>query len=57
MVKCSTLRWFGYLEGMGGDEIQRIYKSEIDAVGARGRSHIKWADRVLEYLMEREMRD
>ncbi len=28
VVKCSTLRWFGHLERMGGDELRkRIYKS------------------------------
>ncbi len=36
VVKHSTLRWFGYLERMGGDEMtKRIYKSGVDAVGVR----------------------
>ncbi len=54
VVKHSTLRWFGYLERMGGDEMtKRIYKSGVDAVGKRGRPPIKCEDRVLEYLRER----
>ncbi len=33
LVKCSTLKWFGHLERMGGDELtKRIYKSGVDAV-------------------------
>ncbi len=33
VVKCSTLRWFGHLERMRGDEMtKRVYKNGVDAV-------------------------
>lgn len=34
--------------------IKRVYMSRIDAVGAQEILHVIWADRVLEYVMERE---
>ena len=38
MVKCSTLRWFGYMERMPGSEMtKRVYRSVVEAVGVRGR--------------------
>jgi len=55
MVKRSTLRWFGHLERMGESELtRRIYKSRIDVGSVRGRPPVKWEDRVLEYVRERE---
>ncbi len=48
-VKCSTLRWFGHLERMEGEEITgRIYMSGVDAVGVRATPPMKWEDSVLE---------
>ncbi len=39
VVKCSTLRWFGHLEGMGESELTRgICKSKIHAGNVRGQS-------------------
>ncbi len=55
VVKRSTLRWCGHLERM--DEIdltKRMYKSKIDVGNVRGRHPIKWEDRILEYIRERE---
>ena len=57
VVKCNTLRWFGHLERMGENEMtRRIYKGGVDAVGVRGRPPVKWEDRLLEYVREREDR-
>ena len=54
-VKRSTLRWFGHMERMDESEItKRVYRSKIDAVGVRGRPPIRWDDRVMEYVNERE---
>ncbi len=55
IVKHSTLRWFGHLERMDERELtKRIYRIKIDAENVRGRPHIKWEDRVMEYVRERE---
>ena len=32
---------------------KRVYRSEVDAVGVRGRPPVKWEDRVIEYVNER----
>jgi len=40
---------------MGESELtRRIYKSKIDVGSVRGRPPVKWEDRVLEYVRERE---
>ena len=53
-VKRGTLRWFGHLERMGEEKMtKRVYKSDINAVGVRGRPLVRWDDRVLEYVRER----
>ncbi len=36
---------------------KRIYRSKIDAGNVRGRPPIKWEDRVMEYVRERERED
>ncbi len=55
MVKRSTLRWSGHLERMDERELtKRIYRSKIDARNVRGQPPIKWEDRVMEYVRERE---
>ncbi len=55
MVKHSTMIWLGHLERMDKRELtKRIYRSKIDAGNVRGRPPIKWEDRVMEYVRERE---
>ncbi len=55
MVKRSTLRWFGHLERMNERELtKRIYRSKTDDGNVRGQPPIKWEDRVMEYVRERE---
>ncbi len=54
MVKRSTLRWFGHLERIGKRELtKKIYRSKIDNGNVRGRTPIKWEDRVMEFVRER----
>ena len=56
-VKRNTLRWFGHIERMDENEMtKRVYRSEVDAVGVRGRSPVKWEDRVIAYVNEKEGR-
>ncbi|MCP5003018.1 MAG: hypothetical protein GY941_03575 [Planctomycetes bacterium] len=53
-VKRSTLRWFGHVERMQGEEFtKKVYKSEIEGPGVRGRPPVKWSNRVEEYMNER----
>ena len=53
-VKRSTLRWFGHVERMQGSEFtKRVYESEIDGIGVRGRPPVRWENRVEEYMRER----
>ncbi len=55
MVKRSTLRWSGHLERMDERELtKRIYRSKVDAGNVRERPPIKWEDRVMKYVCERE---
>ncbi len=55
MVNRNTLRWFGHLERRYERELsKKIYKSKIDGGNVRGRPPIKWEDRVMEYVRERE---
>jgi len=43
---------------MGESELtRRIYKSRIHVGSMRGRPPVKWEDRVLEYMKERERED
>ncbi len=49
------LIWFGHLERMGESKLaRRIYKSRIDAGNVRGQPPVKWEDRVLEHVREKE---
>ena len=52
-VKRNTLRWFGHMERMNENEMtKRVYRSEVDAVGVRGRPPVKWEDRVIKNVNE-----
>ena len=53
-VKRNTLRWFGHLERMEKGEItRRVYESEIEGPGVRGRPPVRWINRVEDYVRER----
>ncbi len=41
-------------DGRERELTQRIYRSKIDAGNVRGRPPIKWENRVMEYVRERE---
>ncbi len=53
-VKRQTLKWFGHMEQMEeGKMTRRVYVSETEGGNDRGRSPLKWRDRVQEYIRER----
>ncbi len=56
-VKRSTLRWFGHTERIGNEEfVKKVYLSSVEGMNRRGRLLERWADRVKEYVSEREVR-
>ena len=53
-VKRSTLRWFGHIERMGNEEfVKKMHLSSVEGTNRRGRSPLRWEDRVKEYVSER----
>ena len=53
-VKRNTLRWFGHVERMKKEDLtKRVYNSEIEGRGVRGRPPVRWLNRVDEYCRER----
>ncbi len=53
-MKTQTLKWFSHMERMEeGKMARRVYMSEIEVGNVRGRSPVKWRDRVQEYASER----
>ena len=56
-VKRNTLRWYGHMERMKNEEfVKKVYMSELEGTGRRGRPLGRWKDRVKEYLNERGVR-
>ena len=56
-VKRSTLRWFGHIERMGNEEfVKKMHLSSVEGTNRRGRSPLRWEDRVKEYVSERGVR-
>ncbi|KAK3893161.1 hypothetical protein Pcinc_003002 [Petrolisthes cinctipes] len=56
-VKRNTLRWYGHVERMQGEEfVKKVYGSEVVGPGVRGRPPVRWQNRVEEYVKERNMR-
>ncbi|KAK4320818.1 hypothetical protein Pmani_008357 [Petrolisthes manimaculis] len=56
-VKRNTLRWFGHVERIQGEEfVKKVYGSEVVGRGVRGRPPVRWQNRVEEYVKERNMR-
>ena len=56
-VKRNSLRWFGHVERMKKEELtKRVYNSEIEGRGVRGRPPVRWMSRVEEYYRERNGR-
>ncbi len=57
-VKKSTLRWFDHIERMGNEEfVKKVYLSSVEGINRRGRPHVRWKDRVKEYVNERGVRE
>jgi len=55
-VKRNTLRWFGHVERMQQDELtKRVYVSEIEGAGVRGRPPMRWLNAVEKYIRERDV--
>ncbi len=53
-LKRNTLRWFGHTERMNNEKfVKKVYESEIEGPGRRGRPLGRWKDRVMEYISER----
>ncbi len=53
-VKINTLRWFGHIERINGEEfVKKVYLSELEGPGRKGRPPGRWKDRVKEYMSER----
>lgn len=58
-IKHNTLRWFGHIERMSVIELlKRIYISRprVDTMNVKERPPVKWEDRELEYVTERNAR-
>ena len=56
-VKRNSLRWFGHVERMRKEDLtKRVYNSEIEGRGVRGRPPVRWMSRVEEYYRERSGR-
>ena len=56
-VKRNSLRWFGHVERMQKEDLaKRLYNSEIEGIGVRGRPPVRWMNRVEEYYRERNGR-
>ena len=56
-VKRNSLRWFGHVERMKKEDLaKRVYNSEIEGRGVRGRPPVRWMSRVEEYYRERNGR-
>ena len=56
-VKRNSLRWFGHVERMQKENLaKRVYNSEIEGRGVRGRPPVRWTRRVEEYYNERNGR-
>ena len=51
-MKRNTLRWFGHMEGKKGEAFVKVYVSETDGPRRRGRSVVRWKDRLKEYMYE-----
>ena len=50
----KTLTWFGHMERMTDDRLtKRVYESEVEGVGRRGRPRMRWKDGVNKCLRER----
>ncbi len=49
-MKRSTLRWFGHIERMSGEEVVKVYQSRVEGTNRRGRPLGRWEDRVKEYV-------
>ena len=57
-VKRNTLRWFGHVERMKKEDLtKRVYNSEIEGRGVRGRPPVRWLNRIDEYCRERNERE
>ncbi len=53
-VKRNTLRWFGYIERMGSEElVKKVYLSSVEGTNSRRRPLGRWGDRVKESVSER----
>ena len=53
-VKRNTLRWFGHVERMQvGELAKRIYTSEVEGTGIRGRPPASWKCVVDKYVRDR----
>lgn len=50
VMKHNILRWFRHIEGMGDNEIRKIYKHEDDDVLEGERQTMKWGNKVSQYL-------
>ena len=50
-VKRNTLRWFDERE-KNGEFVKKVYASETEGPRRRGRSAVRWKDRVMEYMHE-----
>ncbi len=55
-VKKSTLRWYGHVERMDNEEFSKVYLSNVEGSGRRGRPLGRWEDRVKEYMSGRGVR-
>ncbi len=56
-MKRSTLRWFSHIERMKNVEfVNKICRSSVEGPNRRGRSLVRWEDKVKEYVSEREAR-
>ncbi len=53
MGKRNTWRWFGRIERMNSEEfVKKVYVSEIEGPGRRGRSLGRWKNRVKQCMSE-----
>ena len=53
-MKRNTLRWFGHIERKNSEVfVRKVYVTKLVVPRRRGRSVVRWKDRVKEYIHER----